>query len=82
MNIEEYQKRLTPEFYEKFREAVALGKWPDGRKLTAQQKAVCMQAIIAYEHLHVAEEERTGYVPPKDSACQHEPSEQPVKWQS
>lgn len=78
--------RLTPDIYHNFRRAVELGKWPDGRVLTEEQRETCMQAVIAYEHLHLPEEERTGYVPPKpENACATDnPSpaaERPLKWQ-
>lgn len=89
MNKDEVNKAMSPEIYERFKEAVATGKWPDGKSLTQEQKETCMQAVIIYEHEYLKEEERTGYVPPKDEACGSS-SEQdndkdlttPVKWQS
>ncbi len=74
---------ITPEIVQKFKTAIELRKWPDGRLLTSQQLETCLQAVIAYEHQNLPEHERTGYVPPKTTAC--EPPEQepttPIKWQ-
>jgi uncharacterized protein len=72
-------RQLTPEIYENMRRAVELGRWPDGRVVTPQQKETCMQAMIAWEAEHVPEEQRTGYMPPAD--CESESkaeAEQPV----
>lgn len=44
---------LTPEVVDKFRMAIELGKWPDGRKLTAEQRETCMQAVMVWEHEHL-----------------------------
>ena len=58
---------LTPEVVDKFRMAIELGKWPDGRKLTAEQRETCMQAVMVWEHEYLPVEERTGYIEkPKD----------------
>ena len=64
MDFQQLLESITPEIYESFKKAVELGKWPDTRPLSAEQRALCMQAIIAYEQ-RVPEEQRTGYVPPK-----------------
>jgi len=83
MNIDQFDRLISPEIYDKFRQAVAIGKWPDGRPLSPEQREICMQAIIAYEHKNLPEEQRTGYVPPKKSACDHDDAddETPIKWQ-
>ena len=49
MDFQQLLESITPEIYESFKKAVELGKWPDTRPLSAEQKALCMQAIIAYE---------------------------------
>ncbi|HEX4869945.1 MAG TPA: YeaC family protein [Moraxellaceae bacterium] len=53
---------LTPELVAVFRRSIETGKWPDGRRLTDEQRATCMQAVIAWEHRHLPETERTGYI--------------------
>lgn len=65
MDYQALLKSLTPEVYDNLKRAVELGKWPDGRSLTAEQKQTCMQAVIAYEHLHLPADRHTGYIPPK-----------------
>lgn len=58
---------LTPEIVEKFRQAISLGKWEDGRKLTEEQRQTCMQAVMVWEHEYLPVTERTGYIhKPKD----------------
>lgn len=88
MDIDAFTQALSPDIIERFRNAIETGKWPDGRALTKEQRATCMQAVIAYEHHHLDETQRTGYVPPKDSACAPEDnasekdSEKALKWTS
>lgn len=77
---------VTPDIYERFKLAVELRKWPNGSALTAQQVEICLQAIIAYEHRNLPEQERTGYVPPKAQPCSDESHihtyETPLKWKN
>ena len=42
-------ENITPEIYLNLKQALELGKWADGRKLTPEQKETCMQAVIAWE---------------------------------
>lgn len=70
MDLERILQALNPDIIDKFKEAIALGKWPDGSLLTLQQKETCMQAVIAFEQTFVAEDERTAYVPAKSTACE------------
>lgn len=53
---------ITPEIHANLKQAIEIGKWPDGRSLTPEQRELCMQAIIAYEAKHVPETERTGFI--------------------
>lgn len=69
MNPNDILANLNDEIYERFKTAVELGKWPDGKVLTAEQKQTCMQAMVIWENAHVAKTERTGYVPPKKDPC-------------
>jgi uncharacterized protein YeaC (DUF1315 family) len=55
-------RNISPEVYESLKQAVELGKWADGRKLTQEQKELCLQAIIAWEMDNLPEEQRTGYI--------------------
>ncbi len=80
MNIEELSSALNPEIYERFKTAIELGKWPNGDILSKEQKQICIQAIIAYEHKHVKHEERTGYLPSKNVGKNKPEQENPLKW--
>jgi uncharacterized protein YeaC (DUF1315 family) len=76
---------LTPELVAAFRRAIEIGKWPDGRLVTAGQRATCMQAVIAWEHRHLPETERTGYIDKGEKDGQtcdddHHHDEEPVKF--
>jgi len=63
MDFENAAKQLDPELYERFKKALELGKWPDGRVLTREQKEICLQTVIVYEDAHdVPEQERVGYI--------------------
>lgn len=53
---------LNPDIVEKLKRAVEIGKWPDGRVLTADQRLTSMQAVIAWESKHLPETERSGYI--------------------
>lgn len=54
---------MTPEIYESLKRAVELGKWPNGDKVSPDQRASSMKAVIAYEHKKgVAETERVGFI--------------------
>lgn len=82
MGADNINTALTPDIIERFKTAVELGKWPDGRRLTPEQKDTCLQAIIAYEHQHIPEHERTGYVPPKATPCAPKDEDQPLTWKN
>ena len=63
MNFEDAAESIPKEIYEKFRLALELGKWPDGRVLNREQKEICLQAVMLYEVKHgISEQDRTGYV--------------------
>jgi len=73
MNFEDVAEAISPDVYKQFKQAIELGKWPDGRVLSVVQKEICLQAIMLYEAKHqVVETERVGYV---DSTKKTEPCE-------
>lgn len=85
--INKILEAVTPEVYENFKRAIEVKKWPDGRALSQDQLEICLQAVIAYEVQNLPPEQRTGYVPPKKTACADdhasEPSEDsPLKWRN
>ncbi|HSB95796.1 MAG TPA: DUF1315 family protein [Spongiibacteraceae bacterium] len=86
---------ITPDIYRNLKRAVEIGKWPDGRVLTAEQRALSMQAVIAFEARHLDERERTGFIDrgakqegelcddeaPSASSSDPASAEQALKWQ-
>ena len=73
-DIEQMLKAITPDIYERFKQAIEIRKWPNGERLTDEQLQTCMQAVIVYESNHLAKEQRTGFVPPKETPCADKPS--------
>lgn len=69
--------QLTPEIYENMKKAVETGRWPDGRSVSDEQRAICMQAVIAWEARHLPEEQRSGYIE-KNQCSSERDEEQPV----
>jgi uncharacterized protein len=74
---------MSPEVYRSLKRAVELGKWPDGRTLSARQRQDAMQAIIAWGELHLSEQERVGFIDKghKDGDSRDDTRERPLKWQ-
>lgn len=63
MTYEELIERLDPAVYQNLRRAIELGKWPDGRRVTDEQRRTCLEAVIHYEQTHnVPEADRVGYI--------------------
>lgn len=62
MTYEEMLKAMTPEMHRALRTAVELGKWPNGEKLSEEQRGICLRAVIAYDQQNLPEAERTGYI--------------------
>lgn len=66
----EFARNLSPDIYRDLKRSLELGRWPDGRTLSPEQRELCMEAIISYEAAHLPEQERTGYM---EQACKSEP---------
>lgn len=63
MKFEDAAKSIGPEIYKNFKQALELGKWPDGRALSKEQKEICLQAVMLYEVEHdIPEDQRVGYI--------------------
>ena len=56
----EKSQQLSPDIIERFRLALAQGKWPDGQAVTDNQKDILTQAIIVYDAVHKADGQRIG----------------------
>ena len=75
---------MTPEVYSRLKRSVELGKWPDGRPLTAAQRENALQAIIAWDRLHLDSSERTGFVDKghKAGGSCDDPQIAPLNWRN
>lgn len=62
MKFDDLINSITPEAYQNLKRAVELGKWPDGTRLSQEQREQCMQAVIAYDAKHSSEDERIGHI--------------------
>lgn len=63
MNYERMIETMTPEVYASLKQAVELGKWPNGQRLTPEQRETSLRAVIAYEvKRDLPAEERVGYI--------------------
>ena len=64
----DYQKLIegmSAEIYQSLLRSVELGRWPDGKEMSSEQRDNAMQAIIAWGERHLQEPDRVGYVPKK-----------------
>ncbi|MAM56931.1 MAG: hypothetical protein CMN25_06305 [Salinicola sp.] len=83
MNFDRMVAQMTPEMYQNFKQAIERRKWPDGRRLSAEQTELCMEAVIKYEMIHdVPSAQRVGYLERNECASGGHSSaeEAAVKW--
>ena len=67
MTLDDLINSMTPQIYENMKQAIELGRWPDGRKLDAEQRALCLEAAILFEESsNMPAENRIGYM---EAAC-------------
>lgn len=65
-SIDDLLAIMTPEICSQLKTAVELGRWENGDKLSAEQIAHCLQAIIAYDEAFNSPEQRVGYIQQKN----------------
>mgnify|MGYP003632653350 FL=1 len=84
MNFKEMIDNMSPEVYVKLKQAVELGKWPNGVRLTPDQTELCLQAIITYDYSNKEEKDRVGYIETKGhkgrDAKQPNDEHDTIKW--
>ncbi len=64
-NADSYQEllaSLTPAIISNMKHAIELGKWPDGRELTPEQREQSLRAVLVWEAHNLPEDQRTGYL--------------------
>ncbi len=84
MKLTDMVEQITPEIHQRLKRAIELGKWPDGRRLSQDEKEASLQAVIAYEAHHLPEKERVGYIDrsKKDTPCESaSDTKKTIKWQ-
>ena len=82
MDYQQLIESMTPDIYRSLAPAVERGKWPDGRRLTPEQRQTCLQAIIAWGEKHLPEDQRVGYIDKRHKAgdsCD-DPAPEPLNW--
>ena len=75
--FDELVEQIDETTWRNMRRAVETGRWPDGSRLSEDQRALCLRAVLAWEARHLPTEERTGYI--ERPACDGSASEQPVQ---
>ena len=90
MDLKQLIQNITPEIYQNLKRAIEIGKWPDGREVSTEQRENAMQAVIAYEIEHnLADQQRVGFVNMSGSNCHNEDGStkpdnleqaKPIKW--
>ena len=66
--VDELVESLTPEMVSDLKRAIELGKFPDGRVVSDDQKELMIEATILYDALKLPEEDRTGFIHRKKQA--------------
>ena len=86
MDFEKLIENMTPDIHLSLKRAIEIGKWPDGKIVTAEQRSLCMEAVIAYDNKFLREERRVGYIDRGSKAegekCDDDDptAEKPLKW--
>ena len=70
MQMEEFLTAMTPDIYRNLKQSLELGRWPNGERLTDEQRETGLRAIIAWEYEHLPEQERVGYMPQKCTSAE------------
>ena len=78
MQLDEFLSAMTPEIYQNLKQSLELGRWPNGERLTDEQRDTGLQAIIAWEYEHLPEAERVGYMPQKCKSAKEDQAEETI----
>jgi uncharacterized protein YeaC (DUF1315 family) len=82
MDYQQLIEGMSAEIYQSLVRSVELGRWPDGKAMSPEQRDNTMQAIIAWGERHLQERDRVGYVPKKNEPAEDcDPAaELPLSW--
>lgn len=82
MDYQQLIDTMTPDVYQRLQRALELGKWPDGKVLTPDQRETTMQAVILWGEKNLSPAERVGFIEKKEKegdSCDT-PQETPLNW--
>ena len=65
MDYQQLIEGMSAETYQSLVRSVELGRWPDDKVMSSEQRDNAMQAIIAWGERHLQERDRVGYLPKK-----------------
>ena len=86
MTLDDLLAHINPEVYETLQQAVATGRWPDGSRLDDDQRALCLQAVLAWGERHLPPEQRVGHIPQRphphcgDTGEESPDAARPLQW--
>ena len=82
MDYQQLIEGMSAETYQSLVRSVELGRWPDGKAMSPEQRDNAMQAIIAWGVRHLQERDRVGYVPKKNKPAEDSDpaAELPLNW--
>lgn len=89
MDFEKLIENITPNIHLSLKRAIEIGKWPDGKIVTQEQRSLCMEAVIAYDNKFLTEEQRVAYIDRgskadgelcDDTNTDPDAAEKPLKW--
>ena len=66
--VNELVESLTRSMASDLKQAIELGKFPDGQVVSNEQKELMIEATILYDALKLPQEERTGFIHRKKQA--------------
>lgn len=73
-------RQMDRKTYDRLVDALAIGRWPDGRTLSNEQRQSAMQAVITWGELHLAPEERVGFIDKGSKAHEVRDDPTPLNW--
>ena len=81
-NYRDQIQSMSMETYQSLKRSVEVGRWPDGRALSPEQRQNTMQAVIAWGQLHLPEDEQLGQINKagKEGDQCDEPEENTLTW--
>ena len=73
-------RQMDRKTYDRLVDALAIGRWPDGRTLSNEQRQSAMQVVITWGELHLAPEERVGFIDKGSKANEVRDDPTPLNW--